>query len=100
MELNQFKTSVEFAMQQLSQQKSFVKDPNWLHERALAGMTNAGLENLPSGLGFQLGIAAARFRRIAREVMEVEGIAEREQFAEAAAALRTIAEILKSLPAE
>jgi hypothetical protein len=100
MGLSEFKSSVEFALRLLSQEKRVVKDPIWLHERALAGMANARLDNLPAGLGFQLGVAAGRFHRIAREVAEADGNAEREQFAEAAAALRTIAEILKSLPTE
>ena len=57
-----------------------------------------GLRLFPQHSGFQLGVAVARFQRIAREVAEADGIAEPEQTAEAAAALRTIAEILKSLP--
>ncbi len=98
MGLHEFKTSVACAIQLLSQQKRVVRDPAWLDERALAGMTDAGLENLPADVGFQLGLATARFRRIASEVAQADGIAEREQFAEAAAALRTIAGILNSLP--
>jgi hypothetical protein len=61
-------------------------------------MAEAGLEKLPADLGFSLGSAAARFRRIAREVAETNGHACPEQSAEAEAALRAIAEVLKSLP--
>jgi hypothetical protein len=98
MALNEFKTNVEAAMHLLAQQPRAVKYASWLHENALAGMAEAGLENLPAGVGFQLGTAVARFRRIASEVAEAYGIAERDQFVEGAAALRTIADILKALP--
>ena len=40
---------------------------------------------------------APKFRRIAREVAVADGIAEREQTKEAAAALRTVSRILNSL---
>jgi len=98
MSLSEFKANVETAVRLLSKQKTREKMPLWLHERAIAGMSAAGFEDLPADQGFQLGAAVARFRRIATEVAEVDGIAAPEQFDEAATALRTIAEILKSLP--
>ena len=98
MPLNKFKKNVEFAVRRLSQQKRGDKANLWLNENALAGMAEARLETLPADLGFQLGAAVARFLRIAKEVAAADGIAEREQSDEAAAALRTIADIVKSLP--
>jgi hypothetical protein len=61
-------------------------------------MEGAGFETLPADLGFQLGTAVARFRRIVKEVSETNGIAVPEQSQEAAAALQTIAQIVRSLP--
>ncbi len=98
MRLNHFKNNIDLALELLSKQKKAEKTPAWLHERTLTGLKEAGLESLPADLGFQLGMAVARFRRIASEVAEADGIAEREQTKEAAAALRAIADILKSLP--
>jgi hypothetical protein len=100
MGMHEFKASVETAVRLMSQQKSIENSPQWLNERALAGIAEAGLESLPASLGFPLGAAAGRFRRIAQEVAEADGIVEREQSEEAAASLKRIAEILKSLPAE
>lgn len=99
MGMHEFKTSVEAAVRLMSEQKSVEKSPQWLNERALAGIAEAGLETLPADLGFPLGAAAGRFRRIAQEVAEADGVVEREQSEEAAASLKRIAEILKSLPA-
>jgi len=99
MGLDEFKNNVERAVQLLSAQHGVDKSPAWLHERAIAGMATAGFETLPADIGFRLGSAVARFRRIAKEVAESDGVAELEQSQEGAAALRTIAEILKSLPA-
>ena len=98
MGLEQFKKNVESALQLLAKQKKDDNSPLWLNERAIAGMADAGLENLPAESGFPLGAAAARFLRISKEVAEADGIAEREQIDEAAAALRTIAKIVGSLP--
>ena len=98
MGLEEFKQNVGRAAQLLAAQRDGEKCPPWLHERAIAGMAGAGFEKLPADVGFQLGCAAARFRRIAQEVAETDGIADPEQSREAAAALRTIAEIVKSLP--
>jgi hypothetical protein len=98
MGLDEFKNNVERAVELLSAQPQGEKSPAWLHERAIAGMASAGFETLPADIGFRLGSAVARFRRIALEVAECDGVAEPEQSQEAAAALRTIAEILKSLP--
>jgi hypothetical protein len=98
MGLDEFKKGVERAVQLLSAQQEGEKNPSWLHERAMAGMAGAGFETLPADIGFRLGSAVARFRRIAKDVAEADGVAEPEQSQEAAAALRTIAEILKSLP--
>jgi len=98
MGLDEFKKNVERAVELLSAQPQGEKSPAWLHERAIAGMAGAGFETLPADIGFQLGTAVARFRRIAKEVAESDGIAEPEQSHEGAAALRTIAEILQSLP--
>ncbi len=99
MGLDEFKTNVEMATRLQAAQPDAEKNPAWLHERAIAGMAGAGLEKLPADLGFRLGSALARFRRIAQEVAETDGVAEPEQCREAAAALRTIAEIVQSLPA-
>ena len=99
MGLDEFKKNVEMATRLLAAQRDGEKNPPWLHERAIAGMAGAGLEKLPADLGFRLGSALARFRRIAQEVSETEGIAEPEQCHEAATALRTIAEIVQALPA-
>ena len=98
MGFDEFKNNVERAAQLLSEQRDGEKSPPWLHERAIAGMASAGFETLPADIGFRLGTAVARFRRISNEVAEADGMADPEQFQEAAAALRTIAEILKSLP--
>ena len=98
MGLNEFKANVEAALHRLSKQTEGDSIPPWLNESALAGMAQAGLETLPGELGFQLGVAAARFIRIAREVAEADGFADPEQAEEAATALRTIGDILKSLP--
>src|SRR5258708_40029968 len=92
-----FKRKLDGAVQLLSAQPGVDKTPDWLHERAIAGMATAGFETLPADIGFRLGTAVARFRRIAREVAEAEGIAEPEQSQEGAAALLTIAEILQTL---
>jgi len=99
MRLDEFKTNVEMAARLLAAHKDGDKCPAWLHERAIAGMAGAGLEKLPAELGFRLGSALARFRRIAQEVAEADGTAEPEQCLEAATALRAIAEIVQSLPA-
>jgi len=48
-----------------------------------------GSKLFPADLGFQLGMAVSRFRRIAAEVAEADGIAEREQSKEA---LRRVAD--------
>ncbi|MBI3861862.1 MAG: hypothetical protein HY290_08190 [Planctomycetia bacterium] len=98
--MQEFKSSVEAAVRLLSEQKGIDKSPQWLNERALAGIAEAGLETLPADLGFPLGAAAGRFRRIAQEVAEADGVVEREQSEEAAASLKRIAEILRSLPGE
>jgi hypothetical protein len=99
MGLDEFKKNVERAAELLAAQRDGEKSPPWLHERAIAGMAGAGFETLSADVGFRLGSAVARFRRIAKEVAEADGIAEPEQSQEAAAALRTIAEIMNSLPA-
>ena len=98
MGLNEFKANVEAALHLLTKQIEGDNIPPWLNESALAGMAEAGLETLPGELGFPLGIAVAKFIRIAREVAEAYGLAVPEQSKEAAAALRTIGEILKSVP--
>jgi len=98
MGLDQFKKNVETALEQLSKQKKDDNSPLWLHERAISGISDAGLENLPADLGFPLGAAAARFLRISKEVAEADGVAERGQIDEAATALRTIGKIVGSLP--
>jgi hypothetical protein len=98
MGIDKFRKNVEAALQRLSKHKKGDEANLWLNERALAGMAKAGLETLPADSGFQMGAAVARFQRIAREVAEANGFAEREQSEEASAALRTIGEILKSLP--
>jgi hypothetical protein len=95
--LREFKANIAAALRRADGEKEDAA-PDWLKEAALAGMAEAGLEKLPADLGFPLGSAAARFRRIAKEVAEADGHADPEQSAEAAAALRTMAEILKSLP--
>jgi hypothetical protein len=100
MRLDQFKKNVEAALQLLSKQKKDDTVPLWLNERALAGISDAGLESLPAETGFPLGAAAARFIRISKEVAEADGVAEQGQIDEAAAALRTIGKILASLPAK
>jgi hypothetical protein len=99
MGLKEFRQNVETALEQLSEQKKGDAANRWLNERALTGMADAALEKFPADLGFRLGHASSRFRRIAKEVAEANGQVEPEEAEEAAAALRTIAEILKSLPA-
>ena len=98
MGLEQFKKNVDAALQLLSKQKKDDNTPLWLNERAIGGMADAGLEQLPAETGFPLGAAAARFIRISKEVAEADGVAEKEQMEEAATALRTIAKIVGSLP--
>ena len=68
----------------------------WLNEDVLAGMAEAGLEKFPADLGFTLGSATARFRRIAREGAEADGHADSEEVEVAEAALRAIADVLMS----
>jgi hypothetical protein len=96
MELSEFRANVEAALRR-SQQDSTGATSDWLNETVLAGMAESGLEKLPADVGFAVGSAAARFRRIAREVAETNDQACPEQVAEAAAALATIAEVLRSL---
>jgi hypothetical protein len=98
MRIDTFRKNVEAAVKLLSKQKMGDRRPPWLNGKAIAGIPKAGFETLPADVGFLLGVAVAKFRRIAREVAEADGIAEREQSKEAAAALRTISRILKSLP--
>jgi len=98
MGLDEFKKNVDLAARLLAAHSDGERSPAWLHERVLAGMAGAGLEKLPADLGFRLGSALARFRRIAQEVAEADGTAEPDQCLEAATALRTIAEIVQSLP--
>ena len=100
MGMHEFKTSVETAVRLMSEQKSVDHSQQWLNERALTGIAEAGLEALPANLGFPLGAAAGRFRRIAQEVAEADGQVAREQSEEAAASLKRIAEILRTLPTE
>ena len=100
MGMHEFKTSVETAVRLMSEQKSVDHSQQWLNERALAGIAEAGLEALPANLGFPLGAAAGRFRRIAQEVAEADGMVAKEQSEEAAASLKRIAEILRTLPVE
>jgi hypothetical protein len=98
MGIDEFKRNVESAVKLLSKQTKGDLRPTWLNEEVIAGMADAGLETLPSELGFPLGTSVARFRRIAQEVAEADGIALPEQCEEAAKSLRTIARILKSFP--
>ncbi len=98
MSLQDFRANVEAALRLLSNSKKGDQVPLWLNERAIGGMTEAGLEKLRADLGFPLGAAAARFRRIAREVAAADGFAEPQQIDEAAHSLRAIAEILKAFP--
>ena len=98
MGIDEFKRNIESAVKLLSKQTKGDISPPWLDEKVIAGIPKAEFETLPDDVGFLLGIAVAKFRRIAREVAEAEGIAEREQTKEAAAALRTVSRILKSLP--
>src|SRR5262245_42550786 len=91
MSLSQFKSNVETAVGLLSRQKRDDKTPLWLNERAIAGWEGCGFEALSADLAFQLGTAVARFRRIANEVSDMDGVVVPEQSQEAAAALQTIA---------
>ena len=100
MGMHEFKTNIETAVRLMSEQKCVANSPTWLNERALAGIAEAGLEALPANLGFPLGAAAGRFRRIAQEVAEADGLVAQEKSEEAAASLRRIADILKSLPTD
>ena len=95
---DEFRQNIAAAMKLFLKQQKGDEVILWLNEETIAGMADAGFETLPSELGFPLGTAVARFRRIAREVVEADGIAALEQSKEAAAALRTIARILKSFP--
>ncbi len=96
MSLSEFKSNVAAAV--LFSKQDSGEMPLWLHERSIAGMEGIGFETLPADLRFQLGSAVARFRRIVKEVSETDGIAVPEQSREAAAALQTIAKIMRSLP--
>ena len=100
MGMQEFKSSVENAVRLISQQKSVEKSQEWLNEKTLSGIGEAGLESLPANLGFPIGAAAGRFRRIVQEVAEADGQIDVEQSVEAADSLKRIAEILKSLPTE
>ena len=97
MGIDDFTKNVETAVQLLPAQWDGDTSPAWLNEEVIAGIPKSEFDTLPDDVGFLLGIAVARFRRIAREVAQADGIAEREQTKEAAAALRTISRILKSL---
>jgi hypothetical protein len=97
MGIDDFKLNVELAVELLSKQRCGDRFSPWLNEKVIAGIPKFEFDALPDDEGFLLGIAVARFRRIAREVAEANGIAEREQTKLAAAALRTISRILKSL---
>ena len=96
MNLNQLKANIDAALAR-SEQTSTDAKAIWLDETVLAEMRDTGVERLPADVGFSLGSAPARFVRIAREVLESDGYADPIQSAEAAAALRTIAEILEGL---
>jgi hypothetical protein len=96
MNLNQLKANIDAALAR-SEQSSADGKATWLDETVLAEMRDTGVERLPADVGFALGSAAARFLRIAREVLESDGHADPTQAAEAAAALRRIAEILEGL---
>ena len=98
MRIDKFKKNVESAVELLSKQQKGDCCPQWLNEKALAGIPKAEFTALPDDVGFLLGVAVAKFRRVAREVAATDGVAEREQMKAAAAALRTISRILKSLP--
>ena len=96
MELGKFKSAVVAAVELLAKQNKGEDLLVWLNEDVLAGMAEAGLEKFPADLGFTLGSATARFRRIAREVAEADGHADSEQVEVAEAALRAIADVLMS----
>ena len=96
MGLGKFRSAVVAAVELLAKQNQGEDLLVWLNEDVLAGVAEAELEKFPADLGFQLGSATARFRRIAQEVAEANGHADPEQSAEAEAALRAIAEVLTS----
>jgi hypothetical protein len=97
MNLDEFRANVEAAVRLMSKPRKRNKPPPWLNEGAIRGTSKARLEKLGADLGFRLGAAVARFRRIAREVAAADGAADPRQIEDAAGALRTIAEILKAL---
>ena len=97
MGMHEFKTNIETAVRLMSEQKNVANSPTWLNERALAGIAEAGLEALPANLGFPLGAAAGRFRRIVQEVAEADGLVAQEQSEEAAASLTIVKTVERAL---
>jgi hypothetical protein len=98
MSFSEFKANVEAAVGLLSKPRKRNDAPQWLNEGAIGGVSTAGLDSLRADLGFPLGLAVARFRRIATDVAAAGGVAESQQIDEAADTLQTIAKILNSLP--
>jgi hypothetical protein len=97
MRIDEFRQNIDSAVKLLSKQTKGDKSQPWLSEKVIAGIPKAEFNSLPDDVGFLLGIAVAKFRRIAKEVAKADGSAEREQTKEAAAALRTISRIVKSI---